>query len=132
MSLIPGELKYLSSHEWVRLEEDGETVTVGITDHAQDLLGDVVFVELPEVDAEIEAGEEAGVVESVKAASDIYSPVGGTVIEVNEGLEDSPEMVNSDPYDDGWFFKLKISDAEELEGLLSADDYKEVCEAEDH
>lgn len=132
MSLIPGELKYLSSHEWVRLEEDGETVTIGITDHAQDLLGDVVFVELPEVDAVIEAGEEAGVVESVKAASDIFSPVGGTVLEINEGLEDSPEMVNSDPYDDGWFFKLKISDPQELEGLLSADEYKEICEAEEH
>ncbi|KZY36004.1 glycine cleavage system protein H [Oleiphilus sp. HI0081] len=132
MSLIPGELKYLSSHEWVRLEEDGETVTIGITDHAQDLLGDVVFVELPEVDAVIEAGEEAGVVESVKAASDIFSPVGGTVLETNEGLEDSPETVNSDPYDDGWFFKLKISDPQELEGLLSADEYKEICEAEEH
>ena len=103
MSLIPGELKYLSSHEWVRLEEDGATVTVGITDHAQDLLGDVVFVELPDVDATIAAGEEAGVVESVKAASDIFSPVSGTVLEINEGLEESPEMVNSDPYDDGWF-----------------------------
>ncbi|KZZ30398.1 glycine cleavage system protein H [Oleiphilus sp. HI0085] len=125
-------MKYLSSHEWVRLEEDGETVTIGITDHAQDLLGDVVFVELPEVDAVIEAGEEAGVVESVKAASDIFSPVGGTVLETNEGLEDSPETVNSDPYDDGWFFKLKISDPQELEGLLSADEYKEICEAEEH
>ncbi|KZZ56960.1 glycine cleavage system protein H [Oleiphilus sp. HI0123] len=114
------------------MEEDGETVTIGITDHAQDLLGDVVFVELPEVDAVIEAGEEAGVVESVKAASDIFSPVGGTVLETNEGLEDSPETVNSDPYDDGWFFKLKISDPQELEGLLSADEYKEICEAEEH
>jgi glycine cleavage system H protein len=132
MSLIPGELKYLASHEWVRVEEDGTTVTIGITDHAQDLLGDVVFVELPEMDAVIEAGEEAGVVESVKAASDIFAPIGGTVIEINEGLEDSPEMVNSDPYDDGWFFKLKISDPQELEGLLSADDYTEICEAEDH
>ena len=132
MSLIPGELKYLASHEWVRVEEDGTTVTIGITDHAQDLLGDVVFVELPEMDAVIEAGEEAGVVESVKAASDIFAPIGGTVIEINEGLEDSPEMVNSDPYDDGWFFKLKISDPQELEGLLSAEDYTEICEAEDH
>lgn len=132
MSLIPGELKYLASHEWVRVEEDGTTVTIGITDHAQDLLGDVVFVELPEMDAVIEAGEEAGVVESVKAASDIFAPIGGTVIEINESLEDSPEMVNSDPYDDGWFFKMKISDPQELEGLLSADDYTEICEAEDH
>ena len=114
MSTIPGELKYLASHEWVRLEEDGVTVTVGITDHAQDLLGDVVFVELPELDSIIEAAEEAGVVESVKAASDIFSPVGGTVVEINESLEESPEFVNSDPYDDGWFFKIKISDNRQL------------------
>ena len=132
MSIIPGELRYLSSHEWVRLEEDGETATVGITDHAQDLLGDVVFVELPEVDSVITAGEEAGVVESVKAASDIFSPISGTVIEINEGLEDSPELVNSDPYDDGWFFKVKISDADELSTLLNAEEYTEVCESEDH
>lgn len=132
MSNIPGELKYLSSHEWARLEEDGTTVTVGITDHAQDLLGDVVFVELPEVGAEIAAGEEAGVVESVKAASDIFSPVSGEVIAINEDLEDAPEMVNNEPYDDGWFFKLKISDAEELNALLDADAYAEVCEADDH
>ncbi len=132
MSNIPGELKYLSSHEWARLEEDGETVTVGITHHAQDLLGDVVFVELPEVGAEIAAGEEAGVVESVKAASDIFAPVGGVVIEINEELEESPELVNSEPYDDGWFFKVKISDAEELASLLDAEAYAEACEAEDH
>jgi len=132
MSIIPGELRYLSSHEWVRLEEDGVTATVGITDHAQDLLGDVVFVELPELDSVIAAGEEAGVVESVKAASDIFSPVSGTVIEINEALEDSPELVNSDPYDDGWFFKIKISDADELSTLLGAEEYAEVCEAEDH
>lgn len=132
MSNIPGELKYLSSHEWARLEEDGATVTVGITDHAQDLLGDVVFVELPEVGAEIAAGEEAGVVESVKAASDIFSPVSGEVIAVNEELEDAPEMVNNEPYDDGWFFKVKISDADELNALLDAEAYSEVCEADDH
>lgn len=132
MSNIPGELKYLSSHEWVRVESDGQTVTVGITDHAQDLLGDVVFVELPEVGAEIGAGEEAGVVESVKAASDIFSPLSGEVVAINEDLEESPEFVNSDPYDDGWFFKLKISDADELNSLLDADAYAEVCEAEDH
>ena len=132
MSIIPGELRYLSSHEWVRLEEDGETATVGITDHAQDLLGDVVFVELPELDSVIAAGEEAGVVESVKAASDIFSPVSGTVIEINDALEDSPELVNSDPYDDGWFFKVKISDADELSSLLGAEEYSEVCESEDH
>lgn len=132
MSNIPGELKYLSSHEWVRLEEDGVTATVGITDHAQDLLGDVVFVELPEVGSEIAAGEEAGVVESVKAASDIFSPISGEVIAVNEDLEESPELVNSEPYDDGWFFKIKVSDADELASLLDADAYAEVCEADDH
>jgi len=132
MSTIPGDLKYLSSHEWVRLEDDGETVTIGVTHHAQDLLGDVVFVEMPEVGAEIVAGDEAGVVESVKAASDIFSPIAGTVIEVNEALEDAPELVNSEPYEDGWFFKMKVSDAEELEGLMSPDAYKELCESEDH
>lgn len=131
MSQIPSELKYLSSHEWVRVEEDG-TVTIGITDHAQDLLGDVVFVDLPEVGAEINAGDEAGVVESVKAASDIFSPVTGEVIAINEALEDEPELVNSDPYNDGWFFKVKISDRSELDVLLGADDYAEACEAEDH
>jgi len=131
MSNIPGELKYLSSHEWVRLESDGQTVTVGITDHAQDLLGDVVFVELPELEAELSAGDEAGVVESVKAASDIYSPVSGVVVAINEDLEESPELVNSEPYEDGWFFKIKISDADELNTLLDAEGYAEVCEAED-
>lgn len=131
MSNIPGELKYLSSHEWARLEEDG-TVTVGITDHAQDLLGDVVFVELPEVGSEVSNGEEAGVVESVKAASDIYSPVSGEVIAVNDALEEAPETVNSDPYNDGWFFKVKPSDKAELDALLDAEGYAEVCEADDH
>ena len=132
MNDIPAELRYLPSHEWLRLEDDGETVTVGITHHAQDLLGDVVFVELPEVGATVSAGEEAGVVESVKAASDVFFPVGGVVIEVNEDLEDSPELVNSDPYDDGWFFKLKMSDPDELNSLLDAEAYAEVCEAEEH
>jgi glycine cleavage system H protein len=131
MSQIPSDLKYLSSHEWARLEDDGETVTIGITDHAQELLGDVVFVELPEVGAELSAGDEAGVVESVKAASDIFAPVSGMVIEVNEGLEESPELVNSDPYDDGWFFKVRISDKSELAQLLDAEAYAEVCEAEE-
>lgn len=132
MSLVPKELKYLSSHEWVRLEADGKTATVGITDHAQDLLGDVVFVQLPDVGAELNAGDEAGVVESVKAASDIFSPVSGEVIAINESLEESPEMVNSHPYDDGWFFQIRISDASELEALLSAEDYTAACEEEDH
>lgn len=129
MSEIPSELRYIDSHEWVGPVEDG-VVTVGITDHAQNALGDVVFVELPAVDSDINAGGEAGVVESVKAASDIYSPVSGTVVEVNSALEDSPELVNSDPYGDGWFFRIRISDASELEGLLDSEAYAEVCEAE--
>lgn len=130
MSQIPNELKYMSSHEWARVESDG-TVTIGITDHAQDLLGDVVFVEQPEVGANINAGDEAGVVESVKAASDIFSPVSGEVVAVNDALEESPELVNSDPYNDGWFFRVKVSDTSELEGLLTAEGYAEVCASED-
>ncbi|MAK44465.1 MULTISPECIES: glycine cleavage system protein GcvH [Spongiibacter] len=127
MSNTPSELKYASSHEWARLEEDG-TVTVGITHHAQDSLGDVVFVELPEVGAEYGAGEEAAVVESVKAASDIYAPVSGEVVAVNDALEESPETVNEYPYSDGWFFRLKPSDVSELDNLLSNDDYDAQCE----
>ena len=130
MNQTPGELKYASSHEWARLEEDG-TVTVGITDHAQEALGDVVFVELPEVGSSLAAAEEAGVVESVKAASDIYSPVGGEVIAINDKLEDEPETVNADCYNDGWFFKLRPGDTSELEALLSAEDYLAHCEEED-
>jgi glycine cleavage system H protein len=130
MSQAPGELKYAKSHEWARLEEDG-TVTVGISDHAQDALGDVVFVELPEEGAELAAGDEAGVVESVKAASDIYAPVGGTVIAVNGGLEETPETVNSDPYNDGWFFRLKPTDSGELAQLLDAEAYQQHCSEDD-
>ncbi|GAA3944491.1 glycine cleavage system protein GcvH [Litoribacillus peritrichatus] len=130
MSQIPADLKYVDTHEWLRLETDG-TVTVGITDHAQSLLGDVVYVEHPEVDSELETGEEAGVVESVKAASDIYMPISGTVVAVNEALEDAPETVNSDPYHEGWFFKIKPSSPEELDQLLDAEAYAEKCEAED-
>ncbi len=126
MSDVPSELRVASSHEWARLEEDG-TITVGITDHAQEALGDVVFVELPDVGATLAAGGEAGVVESVKAASDLYAPVGGEVIAVNEQLEDEPEMVNSDPYNDGWLFQLKPGDVTELEALLSAQDYQSQC-----
>lgn len=126
MSNTPSELKYASSHEWARLEEDG-TVTVGITDHAQEALGDVVFVELPEVGASLAAGDEAGVVESVKAASDIYAPVGGEVIAINEQLEDEPETVNADSYNDGWFFKLQPGDTSELDNLLSAEEYQQQC-----
>ncbi len=129
MSHAPSELKYVATHEWARLEEDG-TVTVGITDHAQHALGDVVFVELPELNATLAAGDEAGVVESVKAASDIYAPVSGEVMDVNTRLEDEPETVNADPYNDGWFYKLQPSDPTELDDLLSADDYKQQCEDE--
>lgn len=129
MSNTPSELRYASTHEWARLEDDG-TVTVGITDHAQEALGDVVFVERPEVGVQLAAGDEAGVVESVKAASDIYAPVSGEVIAVNEVLEDDPEKVNEYPYEDGWFFKLKPSDTAELEDLLSAEDYSAQCDEE--
>ncbi len=122
MSTIPSELKYASSHEWVRDEGNGEFV-VGITEHAQELLGDMVFVELPEVGDNVDAGEDCAVAESVKAASDIYAPISGEVIAINEELEDSPENVNSDPYGDGWMFRIKASDVEELENLLNAEGY---------
>ncbi|KRO34350.1 MAG: glycine cleavage system protein H [SAR86 cluster bacterium BACL1 MAG-121105-bin34] len=127
MSDIPGDLKFLSSHEWVRVEVDG-TVTVGISDHAQDLLGDIVFVELPEVGQSIDAESDAAIVESVKAASDVYSPLSGEVIEVNSLLEDQPEIINSSPYDDGWFYKMSPSDLSEIDNLLSPEDYSAVCE----
>ena len=127
MSDIPGDLKFLSSHEWVRVESDG-TVTVGISDHAQDLLGDIVFVELPEIGQSVDAENNTAIVESVKAASDIYSPLSGEVIEVNSLLEDQPEIINSSPYEDGWFYKLTPSDLGELDNLLSPEDYSEVCE----
>jgi len=124
MSQIPAELKYVSSHEWIRDEGDG-VVTIGITEHAQELLGDVVFVEAPEVDSEVDAEDEVAVVESVKAASDIYAPIAGTITEINEELEDSPELINSDPYGDGWIFKMKLADAGDLDSLLSAEEYAE-------
>lgn len=127
MSNSPSELKYASSHEWARLEDDG-TVTVGISDHAQEALGDVVFVELPEVGNTYSAGEEIGVVESVKAASDIYAPIAGEVIAVNEALADSPEIINESPYDDGWFFKLQPSEVGELENLMDAEAYDAECD----
>lgn len=130
MSNTPSELKYASSHEWALLEEDG-TITVGISDHAQEALGDVVFVELPDVGDVLAAADEAGVVESVKAASDVYAPVAGEVIAINDVLEDAPETVNSDPYTEGWFYKLQPSDASELESLLSAEDYAQQCAQED-
>jgi len=127
MSDTPGDLKFLSSHEWARVESDG-TITVGISDHAQDLLGDIVFVELPEVGQSVNAENDAAIVESVKAASDIYSPLSGEVIEVNSLLEDQPEIINSSPYEDGWFFKLTPSDMGELDNLLSPENYSDACE----
>ena len=130
MSEVPLELGYAATHEWAKQDEEG-LIVVGISDHAQDALGDIVYVELPEVGQQIVAGEEAGVVESVKAASDIYAPVSGAVEEINDALEDSPETVNQDPYGDGWFFKLKVTDERELDDLLDADAYQELCENED-
>jgi glycine cleavage system H protein len=127
MSEVRSELKYLPSHEWARVEEDG-TVTVGISDNAQSSLGDVVYVEAPEVGSEVSAGDQAGVVESVKAASDIYSPVSGVVIAINEVLEDEPETVNSSPYDDGWFYKVKPSTLDDLADALDADAYSATLE----
>ncbi len=123
MSEVRSELKYLSSHEWARVEDDG-TVTIGITDHAQAALGDVVYVELPEVGSIVTAGHEAGVVESVKAASDIYSPVSGEVVAINPLLEDAPETINGSPYDDGWFFKVEPTAIEELDDALDAEGYQ--------
>ncbi|MBV1921265.1 MAG: glycine cleavage system protein GcvH [Pseudomonadales bacterium] len=133
MSEIRPELKYLVSHEWLRVESDG-TAFVGISDHAQESMGDLVFVEAPEVGSTVSAGEEVGVVESVKAASDIYAPVSGEVVAINEELEDTPEAVNNDPYGDGWMFQIKLSDPAELESLelLSADDYVAKVEEEEH
>ena len=130
MSQTPSELYYAKTHEWVRCEEDG-TVTVGITEHAQDALGDVVFVETPDVGDSIAAGDQAGVVESVKAASDIYAPVGGDVTDTNEALEDTPEVVNSDAFTDGWFFKMQPHDLGELDELMSAAEYLAFCDDED-
>jgi glycine cleavage system H protein len=127
MSNTPSELKYARTHEWAPLESDG-TVTVGISYHAQNALGDVVFIELPEVGAEYSAGDEAAVVESVKAASDIYAPVSGEIIEVNEALDESPETVNEYPYSDGWFFRIQPSDLSELDNLLDAEAYDEQCD----
>tara|TARA_B110000881_G_scaffold173374_1_gene157509 strand:- start:296 stop:682 length:387 start_codon:yes stop_codon:yes gene_type:complete len=127
MSNIPGDLKYAATHEWVRQEGDN-IVTVGISDFAQEQLGDVVFVELPEVGTTVEAGDAVAVVESVKAASDIYSPVTGEVIEVNPVLEDAPETVNEDSYDYGWFFKIRQAESGDLEELMDAESYQDQCE----
>ena len=119
---IPAELKYVSSHEWLRPEADG-SVTVGVTFHAQELLGEIVFVELPEVGATLAAEDQAGALESVKAASDVYSPIAGEVVAVNEALPDTPEKVNSDPYGEGWFFRIRPANPADLDGLLSAEQY---------
>jgi glycine cleavage system H protein len=131
MSEIPGDLKFLKSHEWARVEENG-LIRVGISDHAQGALGDLVYVELPEVGAEVKAGNGVATVESVKAASDIYSPVSGEIVEVNEALADKPETINEDAFGEGWLFVVKASDRGELDELLSADDYAELIENEDH
>lgn len=128
MSDIPNELRYSASHEWARLEADG-TVSVGISDHAQAALGDVVYVELPDVGLEFEAGQPAGVVESVKAASDIYSPLSGKVIAINDALTDNPELVNASPYE-SWFFRIKPANPAELEALLDAAAYQAACTAD--
>ena len=127
MSEIPTDARYTSSHEWARLEEDG-TVTIGITDHAQDALGDIVFVELPEVDADIPQGAACCVVESVKAASDIYMPISGVVVDTNQALVDEPEIINASAYDDGWIFKIKPIDEDEIENLMDASAYEAECE----
>ena len=130
MSDIPADLKYAKSHEWVRVE--GDAAIVGITDHAQDQLGDMVYVELPEVGSQYAAGDACAVVESVKAASDVYAPVSGEVVEVNEALADSPELVNQDAYGDGWIMRLRLSDPAELDGLMDADGYAAYVESEEH
>jgi len=127
MSNLPQGLSYVSSHEWIRNEGDG-IVTIGVTDFAQEQLGDVVFVELPDVGAELMSEDEFGVIESVKAASDLFAPVSGEVIAVNEQLDDDPELVNSDPYGDAWLLQIRLSHPEELEHLLDADAYSELCD----
>ncbi len=128
MSEIPADLLYRESHEWVRYDEDG-TATVGISDHAQAQLGDMVFVEVPEPGMSYEQGDACAVVESVKAASDVYAPLTGEVIEANSALEDSPELVNTDPYGDGWLFRMQVAEPAELKGLLNAKAYAELSES---
>ena len=130
MAEFPTNLRYLATHEWAKL--DGDLVVVGISDHAQDALGDVVFVELPEIGATFAAGDEVAVVESVKAASDIFAPISGSIVEVNEALDDAPELVNDSAFENGWFFKLRADNPADLENLLSADDYIKVCESDEH
>jgi len=122
---IPNDLYYAKTHEWLKIDEN--IATVGITDFAQNQLSDITFVELPDVGREVEAGDEVAVVESVKAASDIYSPVAGTIVEVNGDLEDSPDMINASPYDAGWLFKIELRKEEDVDNLMSAEEYAEVC-----
>jgi len=128
---VPNELSYTKSHEWVRVDEEG-IATIGITDHAQEMLGDLVFVELPEVGTELGIGAECAVVESVKAASDVYSPVSGEVVEANELLADAPETINQDAYEEGWIFRVRLSNPGEVDALMDADSYAEYAESEEH
>ncbi|EGK10078.1 glycine cleavage system protein GcvH [Psychrobacter sanguinis] len=123
MSNVPSELKYVASHEWLRMEDDG-TITVGITDHAQEALGDIVYVELPDVGDTVAVDDEVAVVESVKAASDVYAPITGEVVAINEALEDDPEVINTDPYGEGWMYRIKPDNADDFDSLLSAEEYQ--------
>jgi glycine cleavage system H protein len=131
MSNVPNDLKYTKSHEWLKQNSDG-SVTVGVTHHAQDLMGDMVYVDLPQAGVQVTAGKECGVVESVKAASDVYSPVSGEVVEANTALADAPDTVNKDPYGAGWMFRVKPSNAAELGALLDAKAYEAVLASEKH
>ena len=129
MNKTPSDLKFLDSHEWIK--EDDNTVVVGISDHAQNELGEVVFVELPAIGDEFVSGDEAAVVESVKAASEVYTPISGQVFEVNDALEENPELVNTSPYEDGWFFKLKVSDENlrSIDSLMTAEEYSSMLDS---
>jgi glycine cleavage system H protein len=129
MLKTPKDLKFSKTHEWVKIEEDN-IITIGISDHAQSLLGDLVYVELPEVGDECSAGDECCVVESVKAASDVYCPVAGTVVEINEELTDAPELVNAEPYDSGWLFKIEVADIDDLDDLISPAEYENLIAEE--
>jgi len=131
MNEIPGDLKFLKSHEWARMEDSGR-ITIGISEHAQGLLGDLVYVELPSVGDTVKQGNACAVVESVKAASDVYSPVSGTVVAVNDALSDKPETINEDAYGEGWIFAVKPDDAAELDEMMDPDDYATMIEDEDH
>jgi len=130
MSQIPTDLKYTKTHEWVK--QDGDVVTFGVTDYAQQLLGDLVFVELPDIDADLVKEDECCVLESVKAAADVYAPVAGVVVEINEALADKPELINQSPYDEGWIAKIEITDPEALKDLLSDEDYEKHIASEQH